>query len=328
MDRVKIALDTRGGDKGAPELLKGAKHALEKFEELDFALFGDEKQIRDFCEKEGIPPERAEIIGAKGEITNYDDPSTAIFAKTDSSMLVALETLSKREDIFGMISCGNTAVLITGAVRYLPCETRVRPALAGVLPAKDGGFVCLCDIGATTDCTAQMLCHFARLASDFMRENFGIESPRVGLLSNGAEETKGNKLVKETHPLLKADGTLNFVGNVEANDALAGKCDVLVCDGFAGNTLLKATEGAAMRIMTDMITFANREKSEDIARLGAHLMKIYDISSLGGGIILGAGKPVIKARGSAGEKAVAGISQMLLNMARNKAVFDNEKIRV
>jgi len=328
MSEVRLILDTRGGDKGAEELVKGAALALQKYPELALVLAGEREVIEKAAKENGMAEERFEILEAATEITNYDDPAQALFNKTDSSMLVSMQALAARDDLFGMVTCGNTAVLLSGVIRYLPGEKRVRPALAAVLPAQNGGFTCLVDTGATVDCNPQMLHHFARLGTKLMHDMYGTESPRVGLLSNGAEPTKGNRLVKETHPLLAADETLNFIGNVEGNNALSGVCDVLVCDGFAGNQVLKVTEGTAMRLMTDIMIYAHRTKSRDIAALGEHLMGIYDIGSLGGGIVLGSPKPVIKARGSADAKAVVSVCGMLVNMAEHKAVFDSEKNRI
>lgn len=328
MSEVRLILDTRGGDKGAEELVKGAALALQKYPELALVLAGEREVIEKVAKENGMAEERFEILEAATEITNYDDPAQALFNKTDSSMLVSMQALAARDDLFGMVTCGNTAVLLSGVIRYLPGEKRVRPALAAVLPAQNGGFTCLVDTGATVDCNPQMLHHFARLGTKLMHDMYGTESPRVGLLSNGAEPTKGNRLVKETHPLLAADETLNFIGNVEGNNALSGVCDVLVCDGFAGNQVLKVTEGTAMRLMTDIMIYAHRTKSRDIAALGEHLMGIYDIGSLGGGIVLGSPKPVIKARGSADAKAVVSVCGMLVNMAEHKAVFDSEKNRI
>ncbi len=325
---VKILIDTKGGDNGASVMVLGAKEALLKFSELSVVLVGDEALLKDECEKAGIPEERVEIVDAVGEITNYDNPAEALFKKTDSSMLKGLQLLAEREDIFGMISAGNTGVLLTGAMRYVSGKDRVRPALAAVLPASNGGFTCLVDTGATIDCTPQMLHHFACLGSDFMKKTYGIENPKVGLLSNGSESSKGNKLVKETYPLLEGDERLNFVGNVEGNTALSGVCDVLVCDGFAGNQVLKVTEGTATRIITDVMKYAYRQNSDEIKKLAAHLMSIYDIGSLGGGVILGAAKPIIKTRGNAKESAIVNTSEMLLNTANNKSVFDKERNKI
>ncbi len=323
--KTKILIDTKGGDNGASVMIKGAAEALKKFSQLEYVLVGDEAKIREECELLQIPPERVTVIDAPGEITNYDNPAEAIYQKTDSSMLHALETLSEEDELFGMITCGNTAVALTGAMRYLSGEQRVRPALAAVLPAQNGSFTCMVDTGATIDCTSAMLHHFAVLGSDFMRMMYGIEQPKVGLLSVGSEPTKGNKLVKETFPLLESDKNLNFVGNIEGNDALTGKCDVLVCDGFAGNQVLKVTEGTAKRMMTDIMRYAKKTGSSDVEKLFYHLMGVYDIGSLGGGIILGVTKPVIKARGNADERAVVGVTEMLLNMSEHRAVFDRSR---
>ena len=328
METVKILIDTRGGDNGATVMVNGAGDALEKFDELCVVLVGDEALLREECEQIGLPMDRIEIVDAKGEITNFDNPAEALYHKTDSSILTALRVFASRDDIFGMITAGNTGVLLTGAMRYVSGKERVRPALAAVLPSADGGFTCLVDTGATIDCTPQMLHHFARLGSDFMKQTYGIRCPRIGLLSNGSEPTKGNKLVKETHPLLADDENLHFVGNVEGNSALSGVCDVLVCDGFAGNQVLKVTEGTAMRIITDIMKYAHRENSGEIKKLGAHLMGIYDIGSLGGGVILGISKPIIKARGNAKENTIVNTTEMLLNMAHHKSVFDKSRNKI
>ena len=322
---IKIVIDTKGGDKGASEMIKGAAAALREYDGLSVLLVGDADLIDNECRELGMPMDRVEILDAPLGITNYDSPADAIFNKTDSSMLKGLKTLSERDDLFGFVTTGNTGVLLTGAMRYLSGKDRVRPALAAVLPAENGGFTCLVDTGATIDCTPQMLHHFARLGSELMRQTYRIESPKIGLLSNGTESSKGNKLVKETHPILAADESLNFVGNIEGNRALSGDCDVLVCDGFAGNQVMKVTEGTATRIITDIMKYAYRTGNEEIKKLAYHLMGVYDIGSLGGGIILGVTKPVIKARGNAGEKAVVSIAGMFVNMAENKAMFDKYK---
>ena len=320
--KFRIVIDTKGGDNGPSVMVKGAALALERFPQLHVLLAGDERLLREECERLRIPAQRAEILDAPGEITNFDNPAQAVYVKTDSSLLRALDALSSRDDLVGMITCGNTGAALAGAMRYLSGENRVRPALAAILPAQSGGFTCLVDTGATVDCTAAMLHHFAHLGSDLMRSMYGIEAPRVGLLSNGTEPTKGNKLVKETYPLLSADEGLHFIGNIEGSDALSGACDVLVCDGFAGNQVLKVTEGTAKRMMTDIMRYAKKTNSADAERLFTHLMGVYDIGSLGGAIILGVTKPVVKARGNADERAVVSVSEMLLNMAQHKAVFD------
>lgn len=324
---IKIVIDTKGADKGVDTLIKGVALALEKFPDVSYLLVGDEEYIKAVCEKLAIPMERIEILDAPDEITNYDNPAEAIFTKRNSSMIKSLEALSIREDLFGFLTAGNTGALLVGAMRYLPKETRVRPALAALLPAQSGGFTCVVDTGATVDCTPQMLHHFAHLGREFMMSVYGIENPKIGLLSNGAEESKGNKLVKETFPLLKEDEGLNFIGNVEGTNALSGICDVLVCDGFAGNQVLKITEGTAKRIITDVMRYAKKTGSEDAMALARQLLGMYDIESLGGANLLGVSKPIVKMHGSANGRTIVNTTEMLLNMAHNKAVFDAEMFK-
>ena len=318
----KIVIDTMGSDKGPEMIVAGAKLALEKHAELEVCLVGDKDFIAGECKKQGLPMERVEILHASDVITNYDSPAAAIFGKPDASLVVALKALAERDDLVGLINAGSTGALLAGAVRFLSTPERTRPALAAVLPAADGSFTCLVDTGATIDCTASQLVHFARLGRDFMRRLYGIEFPRVGLLSNGAEATKGNALVKETHALLDAAEDINFVGNIEGTGALSGSCDVLVCDGFAGNQVLKVSEGIAKRIITDIVKYAKKTGREDYMQLVGHLVGLYDFNSLGGGIILGTRKTVIKAHGAANEASIMNTSGMLLNLAKNKQVFE------
>ena len=324
----KIVIDTKGTDKGSAEILAGVAAALEVHPTLSVLLVGDEEEIKREIASRAMPGERVEILDAPDEITNYDNPADAVFRKTESSMIKGLAALSESEELCGMISGGNTGAFITASIRYLSRPDRVRPALAAILPSQNGGFTCLVDTGATVDCTAPMLLHFARLGCEFMRDTYKIEAPRVGLLSNGAEPTKGNKVVKEAHQLLRDAEDISFIGNVEGCNAFSGVCDVLVCDGFAGNQVLKTTEGTATRIITDIVKYAKRTENPEIMKLVGHLMSIYDISSLGGGIILGCKKPLIKIRGSAGKEAIVNTARVIMNMAENKEVFDKEKNKI
>ena len=325
---TKIVIDTKGSDRGVDIFIKGASDALGKFENLSLILVGDKEVLEEGCATHCVPLDRGEIIDARGEITNYDNAAQALYTKGDSSMLTALSLLGEREDVAGGISAGNTAVLLTGAMRYLPKKERVRPALAALLPSQNGSFTCVVDTGATIDCTPSMLVHFARLGTSLMSDMYGITEPKVGLLSNGAEASKGNKLVVETHAMLSEDVSLNFIGNIEGNRALSGDCDVLVCDGFSGNQVLKVTEGTAVRIITDILKYAHRKDSAEIKELASHLMGVYDIGSLGGGIILGVSKPVIKIRGNATEKAIVNVCEMILNIAENRAAFDKTRNKI
>lgn len=327
MVRYRIAVDVMGGDNGAKELTLGAVAALAEHEELGIVLFGNASEIGEALKDAEYDKDRLEIFASEDDITNYDSPMEAIFRKTSSSMVLALTQLAERDDIIGMISSGNTGALLAGALRYTPSKELKRPALAAVLPAEKGGFTCLVDTGANIDCTASQLHAFGRMGSDFMRTYYGLESPKVGILSNGAERTKGNKLTKAAFALLEADGELNFIGNIEANRAISGDCDVLVADGFDGNQVFKASEGIARRLITDIVKYAKKNNDPSIMKLVSYLMGIYDFSSLGGGIVLGCRKPIIKARGSANSASVKNTASMLLNMTQNKDLFFGKDVR-
>ncbi len=317
----RVVIDVMGSDAGPATMVKGAALALDKYEELSLLLVGDEGAIRSAADECGMDMSRVEILHADEVVTNYDSPAAALFTKPRSSLVLALSALADRDDLVGMINAGSTGALIAGAMRYLPLETRVRPALAATLPAERGGFVCIVDTGATVDCNAETLLHFARLGTEFMRDMYGNPSPKVGLLSNGKEETKGCKAVKEAHALLASAEDINFVGNMEGTNALSGECEVLVCDGFAGNQVLKVTEGTARRIITDIVKIAKKEGKAEYMELVGRLMAMYDFNSLGGGIILGVRKPVIKAHGASNEQSIMNIAGMILNLAVKKEAY-------
>lgn len=327
MNTYKIAIDVMGSDHGPETLIEGAVQATAEQGDLGVVLFGDETVINEKLTALGADRSRIEVVGTDSVITNYDHPMEAIFKKTDSSMVRGLTALAEREDLIGMICASSTGALLAGALRYVPAKELKRPALAAILPAEAGGFTCLVDTGANIDCNEDQLHAFAHMGADFMRTYYKIDSPRIGLLSNGAEETKGNRLVKATHLLLKEDAALNFIGNIEGNRALSGDCDVLVCDGFAGNQVFKSAEGIARRIITDVVRYAKKAQSQEMMKLVSHLLSVYDFSALGGGIVLGAGKPIIKARGSANADSIKNTSAMLLNMAKNKDVFYGKDVR-
>ncbi len=327
MAQYKIAVDVMGSDNGPEVLVEGAIKALSENSDLGVVLVGDESAINKKLAELEYDKERVEIIHATDVITNYDSPTAAIYGKLESSLVKTLLALAERDDIVGMINAGNTGALLAGALRYVPAKELKRPALAAILPAEKGGFTCLVDTGANIDCTASQLVDFAHMGADFMKTYYSIENPTIGLLSNGAEETKGNKLVKATHALLKEESDLNFIGNIEGNRALSGDCDVLVAEGFAGNQVFKNSEGIARRIITDIVKYAKKTGNPEIMKLVQYLMGIYDFNSLGGGIVLGVGKLIVKVRGSANADSISNTSAMMLNMMKNKSLFEGKDIR-
>ena len=238
-------------------------------------------------------------------------------------MVVAYDLLKNNDDISGIISSGSTGALLAGAIMKVGrIPNIIRPALCPILPTvKDKG-VALIDCGANVDCKADMLVQFAYMGSAYMSAVFGVEKPKVGLLSNGSEDKKGNALTKETFELL-SESNINFMGNMEGRDILSGQYDVVVCDGFSGNVALKSCEGTAGAIFNVLKSEINSGGLK--AKLGALLLKDVlrgvkkklDYNEIGGAGFLGVNKIVVKAHGSSGSKAFAAAIEQARKMAEN-----------
>ena len=304
---MKILLDCFGGDNCPGAAVNGAVLAINENKDLKVGLVGDEVAIKGILDTLSYNKNQIEIIDAKGVVTNDDNPIMAIRRKKDSSMVVALNKLHE-EDWDGLVSSGNTGALLTGATLIVRLINGVQRAmLAPIVPTviKDK-YTVVCDAGANVDCKPSMLKEFAIMGDIYVKSAFGIESPKVGLLNNGAEEEKGNALTKETHQILKESG-LNFVGNVESTDIVSGIVDVIVCDGFDGNIAIKATEGMAKNFMK--LLKAGIKEGGLKAKIGALLLKdtLYGVKSkmstdeVGGAVFLGVQKVVVKAHGSSTE---------------------------
>lgn len=316
--KQKIIIDTLGSDRGPEEMLAGANLILEKYPEVELLIAGDKKLI----EEKISDKSRINIIDAPDTVTNFDNPLLSLYEGKVVSIFKAMEELSKG-DAIGLVSAGNSGAILVGAVKYLLTPEKYRPCLAAVMPNTQGGYTCLVDTGASIDVGPAQLHIFAKLGRDFMKKLYKIENPRIGLLSNGSEPTKGNKVTKEAYKILEADESLNFVGNIEGNKTLSGLCDVLVCDGFAGNQVLKNSEGMAVNLITEMIKYAKKTGNEEhVMPLVGYLMKTYDFESLGAGILLGVKAPVIKIRGSSKKEAVLGATAVLINMNENKTIYE------
>lgn len=315
-----IIIDTLGSDQGPKEILLGVKEVLDKNPDIGFVVVGDPTLIEEF----NFPKDRIKVIEAYETVTNNDNPVEAFYKKDKVSIFLALKEASENNETLGVISSGSTGALMVGSIKYLLDENRTRPALAAVLPTIDEGkCTCVVDTGASIDVGPHQLVEFAHLGSEFMKKLYKIESPRVGLLSVGAEPTKGNKLVKETYPLLEQDKDINFVGNIEGSKALDHLCDVLVCDGFAGNQVLKVTQGVASNLIKEIIKFGKQTGKIDEAKMIAgHLISLYDFESSGAAIMLGVKKTVLKCRGSSGSKAIVSACQILINLNNNKTYFE------
>lgn len=321
MEPREIIIDLLGSDLGPEEMLEGARLVLEAFPDVRVALAGP----RSLIEAAGLPEGRYRVLEADKTVTNLDNPIEAFYRKEPVSVFKALEEASKNDTVLGVISAGNTGALFAGAIRFLLADKTVRPCIAAILPTTQGGFTCLVDTGASIDCGPNQLVEFAHRGSDFMRRLYKLESPRVGLLSNGAEPTKGNKLVKEAHALLAQEEGINFVGNIEGNKTLSGLCDVLVCEGFAGNQVLKNSEGMAVNLITEIVKYGKMHGVPAANEIVGYLMSRFDFASLGAGIMLGTRKLVLKNRGSCRREAVKNAARILVNLADNKTLYESVK---
>ena len=316
-----IIIDTLGGDAGPEVVTLGGVLALKEFDNLFVTFIGPKEIIENKLKELDADMSRLEIIDAKETITNYDNPVEAIYKKQDSSLVKALKLIVSDEKYIGLLTAGSSGAILMGSYRYCHINATTRPCMASLLPSENGSFTCLLDTGATIDCTKGELIQFAHMGSDFMRKLYGIESPKVGLLSNGMEASKGNKLVKETHLALKEEKDINFIGNVEGNKALSGICDVLVADGFAGNQVLKVTEGTCQRLIKDIVVYSKKNNKPEFMEIAQYLMKQYDISTLAGAIVLGIKKPIIKCRGNSNEMTFVNTARMLLNVAEGETII-------
>ncbi|MCK9574869.1 MAG: phosphate acyltransferase PlsX [Clostridia bacterium] len=300
---MKIVLDAFGGDYAPEEIIKGACLAIKQTNDISIILTGKQNIISSLLKKYDYDTARITILNANSVITFDEVPTTAIKHKTDSSIVIALETLKHNFDVVGVVSAGSTGALLVGGLLKLGRIAGVsRPALMPVLPTITNSMVGLIDCGANMDCKPINLCHFAVMGSVYMRAIYNVPNPRVALLNIGTEESKGNELTKQTYILLK-NSPINFVGNVEARDVLSGQVDLVVSDGFNGNVLLKSSEGMALTVMHMLKKFV---KSDFKSKIGAILMKNSFIklkdklnySQYGGAVILGLNGIVIKAHGS------------------------------
>lgn len=306
---MKILIDAYGGDNAPQEIVNGALLALYKYPELCITLVGKQNELETLLAQKSYDASRLQIINATEVISCEESPVNAIRTKKDSSLVVALDELKKGE-YAGFVSAGSTGAVLSGAVLKLGRLNNVsRPALAPILPTKNSGKVLLIDCGANMDSKPINLCHFALMGSTFMKSVFGVETPRVALLSVGTEDAKGNQLSLETFPLLKEIKNINFVGNMEARDALSGNYDVIVSDGFSGNVLLKGIEGSIKTLMEVMKTALTSSLK---SKIGALLikkslkteLKKYDYEQYGGAVLLGTKQLVVKAHGSSKAKQI------------------------
>ncbi|MDX1958825.1 MAG: phosphate acyltransferase PlsX [Leptospiraceae bacterium] len=317
-----VAVDTMSGDLGPLELVEGSIDAINQFG-YSVVLVGNEEIIGEYILRFEYDSSKLKIVHAPEVITMHDSPSIAVKAKPDSSIVVAIDLVANRECV-GIFSPGNTGATMAAALMHLGRISGVqRPPIAVPLPQEDGSVMLLLDAGANVDCKPEYLAQFAIMGEIYSREIFGIPKPKIGILSNGEEDKKGSTLSLATFDILKKL-PIHFVGNVEGRDLYGSgrDVDVVVCDGFVGNIVLKATEGLTKSIFHIL---KNNIAESSIAKTGALLLKPtlkamkkrLDYAEYGGAVLLGVNGTCIIGHGSSSALAVKNAIRVVVECAKN-----------
>lgn len=319
---MRIIVDAFGGDNAPLEILKGCELAV-KEQNIEIILSGNEEEIKKCAQENNVSLDNMSIINAESVITMEDHPDVVIKSKKDSSMAVGLKAVSQGEgDAF--VSAGSTGALVVGATFIVKrIKGAKRAALSPILPTDDGKGVMLIDSGANVECRPEMLLQFGIMGYYYMK-SMGVENPRVALLNVGTEDTKGGELQLEAFKLL-SNSEVNFIGNVEARDVLNGVCDVLVCDGFSGNILLKTCEGTVGVLMNNLKTVFKKNiftmLCYSILKPGLRQFKSkLDYNEHGGAPLMGVTKPVIKAHGSSKATAFKNAIMQAVKFAEGNSI--------
>ncbi|BCA86748.1 phosphate acyltransferase [Enterococcus saigonensis] len=320
---MKIAVDAMGGDNAPKAIVEGVMLAKKDFPDIEFQLYGKEAEIKKYVTDEA----NVKIIHTDEKINSDDEPVKAIRRKKQASMVLAAQAV-KNGEADAIFSAGNTGALLAAGLFIVGRIKGIeRPGLMSTLPVlgKEGGFDML-DLGANADNKPEHLLQYGILGSFYAQHVRGIANPRVGLLNNGTEETKGSELTKKTFELLKAENNLNFIGNVEARELLNGAADVVVTDGFTGNAVLKTIEGTALNLMALLKESILAEGFK--GKMGALLLKDglrnlkneMDYAKYGGAVLFGLKAPVIKTHGATGPEAVSYTIRQIHTMLKTDMV--------
>ena len=316
----KVVLDTMGGDNSPFAQVEGAVIATNDDKDLHVVLVGEENTIKSELSKYSYNESQISIINATDVITNDDTPTIAIKQKTESSLVKAFDELKNNEEVVALVSTGSTGAVLTGGFLKIGRIKGVsRPALCPILPTRKGGIVSICDCGANVDSKPINLVHYAIMANAYLKNVFHVENPKIALLSVGTEDHKGNELTKAVLPILREMEGLNFVGNMEARDLLTGDYDLVVTDGFAGNVLLKSTEGAVSALLGML---KEEIKASKLSKFGYLFMRKsfknlkgkMDYNNKGGAVLLGTKKIIMKGHGNSKAKSVSVCLHQVVDM--------------
>lgn len=319
---MKIAVDGMGGDNSPRVVVEGSIQALKEFEDLQIIITGKQNEINKELSKYEYDKNKITVVNATEVIDTNDHPVMAIRRKKDSSLVKALN-LVKNNEADAIISAGSTGAFMAGSLFIVGRINGIdRPALAPIMPGKNGKFMVV-DCGANVDCKPNNLVQFAHMGKIYFENVLGVKNPSIGLVNIGVEEEKGNELTKATYKLLKNEA-INFVGNIEPRDVPSGNTDIVVCDGFVGNTILKMYEGVSSSIFD---VLKSEIMSSTRTKIGGLLLKPifkefktkFDYKEYGGAAFIGVKGICIKAHGSSDGKA-------LKNAIKQAIIFYDNKI--
>ncbi|MCH5351355.1 MAG: phosphate acyltransferase PlsX [Clostridiales bacterium] len=319
---IEVAVDIQGADNPPSELISGVFDALNDNKDLFVYVCGDKAAIEQAVSGKAYDKKRLAVIDAPQTILNTDNPVDAVNGKKDSSLVSAVE-LCRAGKAKALVTCGATGAIFVAAMLMLK-KIADCPALLCEPRKIDGTPFCIVDCGANVDCRAEKLVSFAKLGCAYMKA-IGTEKPKVVLLNNGAEDKKGSALTKKANELLRAS-SVDFIGNLEGTQILTGEGDVVVCEGFSGNILLKTMEGVALGVLKEIDTAMNKLgiDSDGYKKLHDKLYKKYNYTELDGAVLLGFSAPIIKGHGAATAETVYHIIKSAYILARNDI---SEKIR-
>jgi glycerol-3-phosphate acyltransferase PlsX len=304
---MKIAIDAMGGDHAPTEIIKGVLEASKLLDtDDDLILIGDEETIKSQLSSLDATPGVVMVVHAPEVIGMNEAPVESLRKKRKSSIAI-MARMASHKQADAVISAGNTGACVVGCqLRMRNLEGVLRPGIAVVLPLL-GGPVTMCDVGANIACKPVNLYQYAVMASVYSKEVLGIDNPRVGLMNIGAEDAKGNELVKKTREFIKSDEQLNFIGNLEGKDIFDGACDVAICEGFVGNVVLKLTEGLAAMLFK-AIGYELKADSEKLAMqfkpVITQIYKKYDYHEYGGALLLGINGTAVICHGASTSKTI------------------------
>ena len=320
MEKIVIAIDTMGTDNGSAYFVQGIAEAMDLYDDLSFIVTGKEEELKTYIDQYGCDKTRIEVVDATEEITCHDAPVDAIRRKKNSSMVLALNAV-KEGRAAACISGGNSGALLAGGQFLVGRAKGVkRTPLAPLIPHRYGSSL-LIDCGANVDAKPENLVQLAKMGSIYMKNIEGIENPRVGIINIGAEDEKGNELVKSTIPLLRECKDINFIGSVESRDIPNGPADVLVCEAFVGNVLLKFFEGLGKMFMAEI---KDTLKSSVKTKIGGALIykpikktfKRYMADDKGGAPLLGLKGLVVKIHGNSKDTEVRSAIEQCRNFVK------------